>query len=101
MLNQSVELALGLLVLILPSGHPHSDFPGHVSDSIGPHILVELSIHSNIVCLHHLVGELPDFTHCPLGLLLKGYLMHFGSEVDSGIDALLTHLLLLLVVLHH
>ena len=100
MFNKSVELSLSFLILILPPSHPDPNLPRNIPDSIAPHKLVQLSIHSDIITLHHFSCELPYFTYCSFGFLLEGYLVYAVFKADGTVDAFLTHLLLL-HVLHH
>ena len=100
MLYQSEELALGFLILILPPSHPDSDLPRDIPDPIAPDKLVQLGVYSDVVTLHHLTCEFPDFTHCSFGFLLECDLMHAVLQADSTVDTLLTHYFLL-SLFHH
>ena len=99
MFNQSVELGLGFFIFVLSSGHSDSNLSGDISDSIAPDELVEPGVHSDIISLHLLGCELPDFTDSSLGLFLESDLMHSGEKVESDISAFFSHLLL--VLFHH
>jgi hypothetical protein len=62
--------------------------------------LVQLSVDSNVFCLHHQSSELSDFTHSSLSFLLECHLVHSVSQLDCAVNTLFRHLFLLLS-LHH
>jgi hypothetical protein len=95
MFNKSVELSLSFFIFILPSGHPDSNLTGDESNSIGPHVLVQFGIDSDVIGLHHQSSELTDFTYGSFSFLLEGYFVHSVGQLDSAVDALFRHLLLL------
>ena len=49
MCNERVELSAYLIILVSPPGHPDSNFPGHVSNTITPNKLIKFLMHSNIL----------------------------------------------------
>ena len=68
-LNGTVELVLGVFVLILGSGDSNSNLSWYVSNTVRPQESVERSITSNILSVHFLSGEslaLSDGSWCSL-----------------------------------
>ncbi len=48
-LNEAVELILGIFVLVLLSADSHTDFSGHVSDARAPQKPVQAGVNTNIL----------------------------------------------------
>ena len=94
-LNQSVHLLLGILILIATSGHPYTDSGGDVSYTISPKSLVEVRVDPNITGLHHRGDEGNDLLDSTRGSLFEGLLEGHLGYMDGVVtgDRLKTLLL--------
>lgn len=54
--DDSVELVLGLLVIIALAGETNTDATGNILDSTSPHHLVQLGVNPHVLRAHHLLG---------------------------------------------
>lgn len=84
-LNQSVHLLLGVLVLVSATAHSDSNSGGQVLDTLRPDELVEVGFNADILGEHNLLDELLDSSEGSGSSLLEGLLVGHLSEVDGGI----------------
>ena len=56
-LDERVELLLGILVFVASAGNADTDSPGDITDSVDPDGSVEGVVHSHILSVHLLGGE--------------------------------------------
>lgn len=72
MCNLSVELLLGILVVVTLPRHPNPDTLGDVPDSHAPDMFVQLGVDPDVTGLHRLHHELLDLTDRSWSSLLEG-----------------------------
>ena len=70
--DKSVHLALGVLILAGPAGKVDADARGDAADTLGPDVLVDGDVKTDVVGAHGLSGELLDGTDGLGGSLLEG-----------------------------
>lgn len=81
--NQRVELFFGIFVIIPLAGDTNSDPPWDTSDSSAPDLLVQLHVHSDILCAHCFHCKLSDLLDGCGGLLLECAAMQALVQVDG------------------
>ena len=86
-LNEGVELALGVLVFITAAGDSNADLTGHVSDTVGPDESVETGIDTNVVGEHLLGGKTLDVTDASWGTLLELDAVEHLVDVEGIVTA--------------
>lgn len=69
--NQRVELFLCIFVIISLASNTNSDSPRDTSDSSAPDVLIQLHVHSDILCAHSFHCKLPDLLDGCGGLLFE------------------------------
>merc|ERR1711865_276696 len=84
-LDQSVQLLLGLLVVVTLARQPDPDALGHVLHALSPHSLVKAHVHTHVGSLHRQPGELLDNLHSLGRLLLEGGAVEALVQVDGVI----------------
>jgi hypothetical protein len=70
--NMCVQLLLCLLILVALARQTDTNPVRDVTHSLGPNVLVELSVDTDIGSSHHLACELLDFANGTRCLLLEG-----------------------------
>lgn len=81
--NQRVELFLCIFVIISLASNTNSDSPRDTSDSSAPDVLIQLHVHSDILCAHSFHCKLPDLLDGCGGLLFECAAMQALVEVDG------------------
>lgn len=71
MLDEGVELVLGVLVFVSLAGNSYSDLSGDVADAVGPDEFVETGVNSDILGVHLSGGETFDVTNATGSSLLE------------------------------
>lgn len=69
--NQRVEVLLRIFIVIPLASNTNSDPPWNTSDSPAPDELVQLHVHSDILCSHCFLCKLTDLFDSIRGLLLE------------------------------
>ena len=76
--DKSVHLALGLLILVGSAGEVDTDAAGDAADALGPHVLVDRDIKTDVLGAHGLLSEFLDGVDSPGGPLLEGAVKEKG-----------------------
>ena len=76
--DKSVHLALGLLILIGSAGEVDADATRDAADTLGPHVLVDRDIKTDVLGAHGLLSEFLDGVDSPGGPLLEGAVKEKG-----------------------
>lgn len=85
MLNKSVKLLIGILILVSLSTQPNTDALGWVSNTLRPNILVYVGADTDILGSHGLLSEFLDFLDGLGCLRLEGSLVGALGKVDCVI----------------
>ncbi len=94
-LDEAVELLLGILIFVLLSANSYSDFPGHVSDASGPNESIETGIYTHILGEKFRLSESSNLSHCSGSSLFELNSMQLFVEVDGEVSGDGLQLLLL------
>merc|ERR1719409_206390 len=86
-LDNSVELFLGILILVSAAGDSDADSAGDVSDTVDPDSSVETVIDSHILGEHLLLGETFDVSNATGSSLLELDTLESLVEVESVVSA--------------
>jgi len=84
-LNESVHLLGGVLVVVSATAHSDSDSGGKVSDTLRPDELVEVGVDSDVLGQHDLLDEVLDSADRSRSSLLESLLESHLSQMDSSI----------------
>ena len=95
MLDQSVHLFLGILILISLSGQFDTNTVGNILNTSAPEEFVESDVNTNISCSHFSLSKLSDDLHSSWSLLFVGKSLEFGVDSGDGSHLVGTRLLLL------
>lgn len=57
-LDEGVELVLGVLIFVLLSADSHTDLVGNVSDAIAPEESVQARVNAHILQTHHAILDI-------------------------------------------
>ena len=96
-LDEGVELALGVLVFVSLAGDSYADLAGNVPDTVNPDESVETGVDSDILGVHLLGGESLDVADATGSSLLEldavEHLVHVkGVVAAGGLHLLFDHL---------
>ena len=83
-LDKGIQSGLGSVVWVALACEPDADTPGRVTDTLGPHKLVQVVVDADVGCLGEVGGKLADGLDGCGCLLLELLLVHGLGEVDRG-----------------
>ena len=81
--DKSVHPALGVLILAGPAGKVDADAVGDAADTLGPDVLVDRDIKTDVVGAHGLSGEILDDTDGLGSPLLEGTIKKNEKDVKG------------------
>ncbi len=93
-LDEGVELVLGVLVFVSLAGDSYADLAGNVSDAVDPDESVETGVNSDVLGVHLLGGETLDVADAAGSSLLELDALEHLVDVDGVVAAGGLHLLL-------
>lgn len=84
--DKRVELFLCVLIVIPLASNTNSDTSWNTSDAPAPDLLVQLHIHSDILCSHSFLCKLPDLLDGCRGLLFECAINNIASLMLANIN---------------
>ena len=93
MLDEGVELVLGILVFVSLASDSYADLAGNVSDAVDPDESVEAGVNSDVLGVHFAGGETLDVANATGSSLLELDALEHLVDVDCVVAAGGLHLL--------
>ena len=87
MLDEGVELVLGVLVFGSLALNANAELAGNVADTVNPDSAVETSVDLNFLGVHLLGSELLDVTNAAGCALLEGDVLEHLVDVERVVSA--------------